>query len=78
MVECYKKIVCLGKTNWTLCSVLFGLLSTNGRKENLQQRLNRRLIIGLWGVKLRFIALSVHQPQISPIHHTDISSAVCQ
>lgn len=33
MVECYKKIVCLGKTNWTLCSVLFGLLSTKGTKK---------------------------------------------
>lgn len=32
MVECYKKIVCLDKTNWTLCSVLFGLLSTKGTK----------------------------------------------
>lgn len=58
MVECYKKIVCQNKTNWTFGSVLFGLLSTKGKK-NLQQKYNRRLIIGLWRVKLRVIALSV-------------------
>ncbi len=45
---------------------------------------NRRLIIGLWRVKLHSSTESVYrysaymcQLQISPIHLTDVSSAVC-
>lgn len=76
MVECYKKIVCLGKTNWTLCSVLFGLLSTKGTTTKkstteVQQKTHHWLVEGE-AARYRY-----QQLQISPIHHTDISSAVC-
>lgn len=58
MVECVKKIVCRGRTNWPLRSVLFGLLSTEGtkRKHKGVHTQQRGLIVGLRRVKRHHIS----------------------
>lgn len=71
MVECYKKIVCLGKTNWTLCSVLFGLLSTKGtkkKKTNLQHKTRHWLVAGE-AARYRSVGAAAADLTHSPYRH---------